>query len=185
MSFIKAEFEKKFASNIAQLVEAEKITKAVLRDLSRDVLEAHHHTEDVRYINEVVAALTPVNKKVAILFFTEFSGFREEKGIFTKKDKSKYEKAHAAYVAFMEDPNNNIWSWAEKEIDVAQKEFDINMVTKTIERFNKKANDAGMTQADVLRAVFKAGFDMEALLEVMNEVAGIEAPKADEGIGGA
>ena len=179
MAFNKQAFEAKLASNIDELTKAEKITKAIVRELSREILEAFHITEDVAYINAIIGALTPVNKRVAILFFTEFSGFRVDGGVFTKKDKSKYQKAKDAALAALEDPNFNLWSWAEKEVDIEPKAFDINMVTKQVERMTKKATDAGLTQADVLRAVFKAGFDMEALLTVMNEVAGVEKPKAE------
>lgn len=178
MAFDRNEYDKTFAANIKDLAKAEKVTKQILMELSRSVLVAFHETQDVRYINELVAVLTPVNKKVAVLYFTEFSGFRVEGNTFTKKDKQAYDKAAAASTAFLEDPLNNIWSWAEKEVDISPKEFDINMVTKTIERLNKKAEDAGMSQADVLRAVFKAGFDVDALMLVMGELT--NKPKAEE-----
>lgn len=170
MAFNRAEYDKVHAAQVKKLAGAEKITKEVLRELSRSTLEALHVTEDVAYINKVVSALTPVNRKVAILFFHQFAGFRQENGVFGKKDKSKYEAAKAAAMAFLEDPMNNIWSWAEREVDIAPKEFDINQVTKATERFIKKATDAGMGQADVLRAMFKAGFTPDALLAVMQEM---------------
>lgn len=170
MAFDKNTYDQHFNAQLVKLVDAEKITKAILRELSRTTLEALHVTEDIGYVNQVVAALTPVNKKVAILFYTEFTGFREEKGIFTKKDKKAYDDKKAMCVEWLEDPNNNIWSWAEKEVDIAPKDFDIKAVTKTMERMLKKGDDAGFTQADILRAVFAAGFDTDALLAVMSEM---------------
>lgn len=170
MAFDRVAYDKQFKLDITALTKAEKVTKEVLRNLSRSVLEAVQVTEDVSYINNLLAALTPINRKVAILYFMEFSGFRTDGVTFGKKDKAKYEEIKAAAITFLEDPMNNIWTWAEREVDIAQKGFDIGMVTKTMERMTKKATDAGLTQADVLRAVFKAGFDVEALLTVMTEM---------------
>lgn len=175
--FDRKAFDAAFPKQIKQLAGAEKITKEVLRVLSRSTLEAIHATEDVAYINQVVGALSPVNRKVAILYFAEFTGFRHDGGVFGKKDKANYEKAKAAALAFLEDPMNNIWSWADREIDIAQKDFDINQVTKVTERLLKKANEAGFQQADVIRAILKAGVDTDALLAVMDEM-GIEQPQA-------
>lgn len=174
MAFDRNAFDKEFNTQVKDLAKAEKITKAILQALSRSVLEAIQVTEDVAYINQVVNALTPVNRKVAILYFSEFSGFREEGGVFSKKDKAKYEEVKAKAIAFLEDPMNNIWSWAEREVDVGKKEFDINAVTKATERFIKQATDAGLNQADVLRAMFKAGFTSESLLAVMGEMYDIK-----------
>lgn len=175
MAFDRKAYDAVHAAQVKKLAASEKVTKEVLRELSRSALEAHHATEDVAYINQVVSALSPVNRKVAILYFTEFSGFRQEGGVFTKKDKAAYENAKAAAVAFLEDPMNNIWSWAEREVDIAPKEFDINQVTKQTERMLKKAGDAGVAQADVLRAMFKAGFDVDALLAVVTEMGVVKA----------
>lgn len=170
MAFDRIAYDKQYKTDITALGKAEKVTKELLRNLSRSVLEAVHVTEDVGYINNLLAVLTPINRKVAVLYFAEFSGFRNDGSTFSKKDKAKYEEIKAKAITFLEDPMNNIWSWAEREVDIAQKEFDINMVTKTVERMTKKATDAGLSQADVLRAVFKAGFTPEALLAVMVEM---------------
>lgn len=170
MNFDKQAFDISFPKDIATLAKSEKVTKETLRELSRNVLAAHHTTQDVSYMNKLIAVLTPVNRKVATLFFTEFSGFRQTDGVFTKKDKANYDKAHEAAIIFLEDPLNNIWTWAEREVAVEKKEFDIKQVTAAIERFNKKATDNGMTQADVLRAVLSAGFEMETLFTIMGEM---------------
>lgn len=170
MNFNKQAFDASFPKDLATLAKSEKVTKETLRELSRNVLAAHHQTQDVSYMNKLIAVLTPVNRKVASLFFAEFSGFRQTDGVFTKKDKANYDKAHETAIMFLEDPLNNIWTWAEREVAVDKKEFDIGQVTKAIERFNKKATDNGMTQADVLRAILKAGFEMDTLLAVMGEM---------------
>ena len=174
MNFDKQAFDVSFPKELATLAKSEKVTKETLRNLSRDVLAAHHQTQDVSYINKLIAVLTPVNRKVATVFYAEFSGFRQLDGVFTKKDKANYDKAQEASVVFLEDPLNNIWTWAEREVSVEKKEFDIKQVTKSIENFNKKAADNGLTQADVLRAVLAAGFEVATLMAIMAEM---EVPK--------
>lgn len=170
MNFDKNAFDISFPKDLATLGKSEKVTKELLRDLSRNVLAVHHQTQDVSYINKLIAVLTPMNRKVATLFFAEFSGFRQTEGVFVKKDKANYDKAAEAAIVFLDDPMNNIWSWAEREVQVEKKEFDIKQVTAAVERFNKKATDNGLTQADVLRAILAAGFEVETLLTVMGEM---------------
>ena len=72
--FDKNQFDAAYKANVEKLAASEKITKELLRSMSRDVLEAHHATGDVAYINGIIAVLSPMNKKVCILFFKEFSG---------------------------------------------------------------------------------------------------------------
>lgn len=170
MAFDKNAFDISFPKDLATLGKSEKVTKELLRDLSRNVLAVHHQTQDVSYMNKLIAVLTPVNRKVATLFFAEFSGFRQTDGVFTKKDKAGYDKAAEAAIIFLDDPLNNIWTWAEREVAVEKKEFDIKQVTTAIENFNKKALKNGLTQADVLRAVLSAGFEVDTLLSIMQEM---------------
>lgn len=189
--FDKKKFDPAFQQSIQELQASEKITKAVLMALSRSVLEAVQATEDSGYINQVVNALTPVNRKVAILFFTALSGFRADNGVFGKKDKKNYEAIKEAAIIFLDDPHNNIWTWAEREVDVEPKAFTMDKVTKTVESLFKKAAEAKFTDADVIRAMFKGGIDVEALTLVLVEMGLADAPKDEapamqgEGIGGA
>lgn len=169
--FDKLNYDPKFNASLKALAKSEKVTRAELLDLSRSVLEAIHATQDIAYVNRVLDVLTPMNKRTAVLFFKEFSGFQCDEGVFTRKDKKNYEKASAAAVAFLEDPLNNIWSWAERNVAIEPKKFALEDVTKWMERTIKKAGDEGVSQADVLRAIFKAGVDAEALAAIMGELA--------------
>lgn len=175
--FDKQAYDATFATNIKDLTKAEKVTKQLVMELSRSVLEATHATVEPRYMNEFIQALSPVNKKVAVMYFTEFSGFRVEGNTFTKKDKANYEKASDAARLFLEDPHNNMWTWADREVDMKKKDFDISQVTQGMQRFIKKAEEANLSQADVLRAVFKAGWSVDAVMAVMAEIAN---PKKEE-----
>src|SRR6478735_4895380 len=146
--FNRAQFEINFAASIDALQQSEGVTKRELRVLSRTVLEAHHSTGDVVFINKLLEVLTPLNKRVCILFFKEFSGFMWDDQLkrFTKKSKKNYDNAHKMYVEFMADPNNNIWSWAERNVKIEQKPFDVKKVTDFIKGAIKKSN-----QKDVLK----------------------------------
>lgn len=186
--FDKAAFTVKFAKALEELAGAERITKEHLRFLSRDVLEAHHATEDVAFINQLIPVLTPVNRKVAILYFKNFSGFQwdDEAKRFSKKNKKKYDDAHKASMDFLADPLNNIWVWAERNVEIEQKPAP--SVLEKVELFIKdilpKAEKAGLSQADILGAVFKAGIEAGAVIAAFDamglEFAGVEPEKQNE-----
>jgi hypothetical protein len=169
-------FVNAFNAAIEALAQSEQVTKRELRSLSRTVLEATHETGDIQYINKLIAILTPVHKKVAVVFFKHFSGFSYDDGLktFTKKSKKRYDKAFLEYVAFMSDPLNNIWTWAERNIEIEQKDFDLSKVTVYMKTAMKKAKEQGKTNADVLKAVIAAGMTADDVIAIMEEV-GMEA----------
>lgn len=168
MEFNREEFNVAFVKALGKLARAEKVTRETLKDLSREILTAIHATGDIGYANRLLPVLTPVNKKVAILFLKHFTGFRfdDESLLFTKKNQKKYDEAHAAHVVFLEDPNNNIWSWAERHIDVEEKPFDVKTVTSTIIKAIKKTND----QKAVMKAVLAGGITVDTIIALMQEM---------------
>ena len=182
----RAEFAAAFAIALETLMGAEKITRDTLRAMSRDLLVALHGNEDatlygdIQFVNSVLPVLTPVNKKVFIAFMKVYTGFHfdEDQGIFTKKSKKRGVAAQEECRAALENPHFNIWSWAERNIEVQVRPFTEEKITKFIEGSIKKmAGD----QARVLRAVIAAGITPEALMVVLDEmtsdkpVAAIEA----------
>lgn len=171
--FNKEKFESAFAVSVEALRVSERTTKAELMALSRLVLEAVHATENIAYVNDLLAVLTPMNKQTAELYFAEFSGFHMWEGKFSKKDKKNYDAVKQKALEFLADPLNNIWTWATRNVKVEPKEFDLSKVTKSMETFMKKADKENMSQADVLRAVFKAGFKLDALIVALSEVDGL------------
>lgn len=173
MAFDKLTFEASFADALVRLAASEKVTKEDLKNLSRSVLEAWHATGQVVYANKLLMVLSPMNKKVAVVFFKRLSGYSydETQGMFTKKSKKRYEDAHAECVEFLADPHNNIWTWAERHIEVTPKAFELDAITKYFNGAFKKAQGAGLSQSDVLRAVFKAGVEPGALVAAFNEMA--------------
>lgn len=170
--FNRAEFESGFDSRLKKLSNAEKITKETLRDMSRELLYVTQETEDIGYINRVVAVLAPVNRKVAILFFKEFSGFMwsDDEGKFSRKDKKKYDQIAAIATQQLDDPHFNLWTWADRNVDIEVKPFDLAKVTTFAASAIKKAEKDGISKAELLKAFIAGGFDADMLLAVMESM---------------
>lgn len=171
-AFNKHLFELGFAKALAAIAGAEKVTKEELRSLSRDILTAWHETGNVAYANKLLAVLSPMNKKTFIVFAKHFSGFSfdDVAGVFTKKSGKRYEKAHAECVEFLADPHNNMWTWAERHIEVKVKAFDVDAVKKYFTSALQKAQASGISEVEVLKAVLSGGVRVESLVQAFNEM---------------
>lgn len=164
-------FDTSFAKSIKTLEKSEATTRETLRELSRDVLYALHEHENITYVNTLIKAkITPVNKKALLLFFQHFTGFHYsvETNDFTKKDKKAYDAKKQEALEFLEDPLNNFWVWADREIKMEAKGFDPEKVTKFIASAFKKAEKDGYTKADVIRALFKDNTFATELPAILN-----------------
>ena len=190
MAFDKKVFEKEFKTRIDNLGKAEASVRAELNVLSRGVLEAVHATEQIGYVNQLLAVLTPVNRKAAVVFFKHFAGFHYDEAtrMFTKKSKKRYEQAYKNAMEFLEDPNNNMFSWAERHIEVEQKPFDqvsfLKAQHKAFVRAVQQARDNGIDQKELFTAMFKPeegkpGLDVNALVAVLEAMDVVEV-KAEE-----
>jgi hypothetical protein len=168
-----AAFDAAFANVLETLAGSERITKETLKTVSRDVLCIWHQTGNVGYANKLLLVLTPINKKVAVAFFKRFSGysFDDTSGMFTKKSKKRYEDAHKDCMEALDDPHFNIWTWADRHIEVQPKAFSLDSVNKYYVSALKQAQGAGLTQADVIRAIFSAGVEPSAVVAAFNEMA--------------
>ncbi|AXH71965.1 MAG: hypothetical protein [Podoviridae sp. ctbj_2] len=171
--FDKKAFNKEFSLSLKKIGNAEKVTRAVLGELSRTVLAQLHTDEDIRPVNELLAVLTPVNRKVALAYFKGLSGFKvsEESETFTEKNKGNYAKKRADAEAFLTDPENNIWTWADRNIEVTPKEFKLEAVTKGIISFFDKAQKANVDRKEVLKAILAGGIKMDEMVAIMGELA--------------
>lgn len=171
MAFNKVAFETAFDASLVILADSEKVSKAQLTNLSRSVLEAHHETEDIGYIKRLVAVLSPMNRKTANLYFAEFSGFQFnlKSEDFGKKDKKNYEEVKEKAVAFLEDPLNNLWTWAARNIVMEAKEFDEDRMRKAFENTIKKADKEGFTQVQMLKSFISAGLKIDTLMLLIDE----------------
>lgn len=184
--FNRGQFETAFAITIETLANAESITRRELRNISRDILTAIHCTEDSAFLNRLINVLTPVNKKVMVHYLSHFSGFHydDKSEMFTKKNKPYYAKALALSTEFLAEPHNNVWTWAERNIDITPKPFDVSAITKYMQGALKKAMDNGLTQKDVMKAVFASGLEVDSLFDVLDELGyetgeTTESPKAE------
>lgn len=179
-NFDQATFEKMLGESLIRLASSEKITKETLKTLSRDVLEAVHITGDIGYANRLIEVLTPINKKVTILFYKHFAGFSFDDvlGIFTKKSKKRYDEAVKLSTEFLADPNNNIWSWAQRHIEVEQKPYSVETIETTVKTMLTRAQNAGLDQKDVFRAMLKGGLQIETILDMMDELGYAEVKDA-------
>lgn len=169
-----------YAASVAALAGSERITRTELSTLSRITLEALH-TEaegnkaygDIRIINDILPILTPVNRQVVTEFFKEFSGFSFDgkNKRFTSKDKKNYDEAVVLSEEFLEDPLNNLWTWANRNVEVTKKEFNISQAMGTL---LKKAHNKGVSNNDILKAVMSNGLSVDDLIAFMGTIAGIE-----------
>jgi hypothetical protein len=76
----------------------------------------------------------------------------------------------ARCAAFLEDPTNNIWSWATRHIEIEKKEFDETRLKKLTEQLLKKADNAGFKPKDIFAAMLASGLKVEDIVAFMDEV---------------
>lgn len=167
-------------AKIKKLAAAEKVTKQVLAELSRDLLAyvLVQESHDVGAVNRLLAVLTPVNFKTAVLFFSAFLPHEvDEHGTFgglVKKEKAA--KLQTA-VDFLENEDNNIWTWADANVKVEKKEIDfLGKVTKAISQAIEKGQ---VNQLDLVKAVLAGGLELSALTALMKDAVAVDKEAAD------
>jgi hypothetical protein len=173
------DFIEAFRVTLGALRGAEDVTKRELKALSRSLLSALHGkddallTGDIQFINETLVVLSPMNRKMCELFFQHFAGFHfaAELRIFSKKDAKGYADKQAAALAALEDPNFNVFSWAEREVVVERKPLDVEKVSAFIKNALKKAQKDNIPRKDVLRAVFAGGFSAVEVVQLIDLMA--------------
>jgi hypothetical protein len=181
-AFNRGSFEVAFAQAIDSIGQAEAVTRRELRDLSRNILTAIHCTEDSAFLNRLINVLTPVNKKVMVQFLIHFSGFHYDAKteLFTKKNKPYYQKASEASIEFLSEPHNNVWTWAERNVEVTVKPYDIGAITKQFTSILKKASDNGISQKEVFKALLAGGMSVDTMIDMLEEldIVDVQEPEA-------
>lgn len=161
---------------INEIAAAEKITRAKLAILSRDLLTYVMDTKDVDALNRLCQVLTPMNRKLAFLYFAEFLPWKveeDEKGDPTRfgkmiEGKKKIDRINERRANWLADENNNIWLWGKENTDLKKKKNFVGMIEKAIEKALKgdeETDTPALTQAEVVATVIKAGVDIDTLLE--------------------
>lgn len=125
------ELKAKITKDIKDLKASEKISKALLSVLSRDLLKYVPDTADIGMVNRLLGVLTPMNKKTAILYFKKYLEWNYEQEGENFSGKVKGDKKVAAIVElrdiWLADPDNDIWVFAAtlkvepKQVDYGKK----------------------------------------------------------------
>ena len=173
MAFDRNEFLAAFDKKLKTLDKAEKVTKEIVKEMSRDLLHITYENQDIGFINRFINALTPMNRKTAILFFKEFSGFtwNKDEVSFITKDKKNWEKTVAKGTEALEDPHFNLWTWAEKNVEVEVKPLDLSKITVFVQNALKKAEAQGISKADVFKAMMAGGLSAEEIVDMLAAMA--------------
>lgn len=172
------------AAAIATLKGAERVTKATLSQLSRDLLPFTLETERIDLVNSTLVVLTPKNREIAELYFKHFLpwSFDGDKRKFGKRFDAgkKTDRKHADMVEHLANPSADIWSWAAREI--APSEFKVpdfkGAIASTIEKAMKgKTNPAtgqpegALSAADVIMAVVSAnGIEATEIVDMVDMI---------------
>ena len=175
------------AAAIAELGQAERITKDKLAILSRAILtyilvddgsDVHKPAEDSQVINQLLEVLTPLNKKVAVAFFSAFAGFffDDELSTFGKKDKKRYDGKRDKAIEFLKVEDNTIWTWAERNIVVQPTPMDFAKLNQVIGNIIKKAEKANLGHDQVLKACLANGVSINDMMNLLAEMAKQEQP---------
>lgn len=156
---------------------AEKITRKELGFLSREALEYVVDTDDIDLVNRLLGVLTPVNRKVAILYFSQFLPWEVEKdkdGVFQRfgkriKGERKLKAKLEAIAEWLKDEANNLWSWSEDNIEVKKKDFKatIARAVKKALQGDQKSDTPALTKAEVMQAVLDGGVTLDDILAVL------------------
>lgn len=180
-----AAFNESFNRSLKALKRSEFVTKEELKGLSRSLLGALHNGPegllgDIGYINRLMGVLTPMNKQACREYFKHFSGFvfSEETYTFVKKHGKMYEATKVLANEFLAEPHNNLWTWAERNIEVKVKEFSLDQAVIFFKSFVKKAEANGLKQKDVVQAILGAGVELDTILEIMTSMYHVDADES-------
>lgn len=163
-------------TQIATIAGAEKITKRVLGELSREMLDyvVTDESWDSDAINRLLAVLTPMNKSTAVLYFSHFTPFIvDDKGVFggmasNKKAKTKAKlESSIRTTEFLVNEDANIWTWAAENVKIEAKEVDwAKRVTSAVSSAMNEEK-GGMALPEVMDAVLSAGVSAEDILAAL------------------
>lgn len=161
-------------AKIGEVRASEKVTKAKLAELSREILQyvIIDDSADIDVVNRLIAVLTPVNKKVAIEFFRyhlpwNFDNEEKRFGKKTKGEKIRVEK-RARVDEFIINEANTIWTWAENHIQVEKKEINYaDRVTTAVKRALEKGH---LSKDQVLDAMVKGGIEARDIVDMLEDM---------------
>lgn len=194
-------------TKIGELAAAERVTKAHLSTLSRDLLNYMLDSEDVRPINALLGkddsgsfVLTPINWRIAVQYFHHFLAFTSNydevkeyaikgKGkrtplVFNKKAKKRWDASVKAITEWLDDPANDLWVWSNNaNMDASPKDWRLELQKVVLNAIGqgKSKQQGDMSLTDVMSAITEleevSVYDLMGAMEAM----GVErADTADE-----
>lgn len=170
-------------ARVATIRASETITKSELSAFSREALSLLLENKDVRAINALLgvsedgkAVLSPVNRKVAGMFFSHFVAFskvEDESLIQFVKIKAKAWDKHATMITeWLDNPRNDIWTWAATNVEVEKKAPEYaGKITKQIQKALNDKDGYAISQVDVLKAVLDGGVSVDALISLVTAIS--------------
>lgn len=161
-------------ARLEAIAAAEKITRAELGELSRELLIYVMDTRDIDIVNRLLLVLTKINAKAATLYFKHFLPWtceEDAEGNFTRFGKmssgEKKVKRQAALIdEWLHDVNNNIWTWADANIEIKEKDFKATVaraIKKALEG-DAKSGTAALTREEIIAAIFDGGVTIDDML---------------------
>lgn len=179
MAFNSLAFLASFDKQITRLQRAEHITKDTVKAMSRDLLSLIHTEKDnskfgdIGFINRFLNALSPANRRVAVLFFKEFTGFiyNDDGKAFVKKSKKHYDEVQARTLDKLNtDPVFNMWSWQDARInmEVVPTPYTLERVQETFTQMVKKADKANISKKDILGVMLNTGFTLQDIIDCLD-----------------
>lgn len=175
--------EAQLVEAIEQVAQAEKITKAGLAMLSRELIMFSIEHKTAALVNNLVFSdkLTQRNQQMAVLFFEHFMPFAQqdanERPLFTNFSERKLAGKKADIETFLADEANTIWTWAAENIKDTELKDRAKAVTSAIKNALKggKNGEGKKTQEEVLEAVLAGGLSIEAIIALAHKAAAAQA----------
>lgn len=175
-------------ARLEAIAGAEKITRAELTELSRELLEYVPETDDVDIVNRLIGVLTPMNADLARLYFKAFLPWKVEqdaKGNFVRfgvkmEGDKKVTKKMQAITEWLANEENNIWTWGADNVEVKEKDLAGNVAkaVKAALKGHEKSGTAPCSPADVVNAMFVGGVTVHDLMAALE--ARMAEPKEEE-----
>lgn len=170
------DMKKTIDGRIAKLAKSEKVTKAELQELSREIITyiSLNGSPDVGVLNRLLGVLTPGNADISRLYFKEFIPHKlNEDGTFGVKVKGDKKVAEILAKAkdWLSKPENNIWSWSKDNVSVekAFKPYDLR-ISDLVGRALSAEGEKHVTEAGVISAIIQGGVKVESILDVLKSL---------------
>lgn len=161
-------------NRVNAIIKSEKVTKAELGAFSREYLPYVYANNDIGMVNRLIAGLTPVNKKIAALYFTHFLAWEwteETKTFGAKLSGKKLDAKQKDVETFLAEPANNIWTWAEENTKTEKRVPNyFKDLTRLLERGLKAEGDEKLTPEMIVTAIKTAdGLSLDDFMKALGK----------------